>query len=112
MADTTSSPFKSPTSPASREKKRRRTETPDQPSSSQVVPQQTPRTAARYGISNEDVLKITKRAGNFKDLMSTVSEMVVWGLENPEYTDIEMGRQLVDVIHAINVPTLIYLYFR
>jgi hypothetical protein len=96
MDDTTSSPFTSP-APVANTNKRRRTESPVQPSSSPHVPEQTP------GVSNTDVSTITKRATNFKDLMHVVLDMITWGVENPEFTDEELGHQIVKVFREVNV---------
>ena len=102
MDDTPSSPFKSP-APVANKNKRRRTATPVKPSSSPPVPEQTPRTAARFGVSNTDVSTITKRATNFKDLMHVVMDMMTWGVEHPDFSDEELGHQIVKVFREVNV---------
>ena len=99
--DMHSSPCESPAPVASRENKRRRTATPDQPSS--PVPGQTSRTAARCGVSNADMSTITKRATNFKDLICVILNMIAWGIENPEFADAEVGNQIVKVFQEVNV---------
>lgn len=102
MDDTPSSPFKSPASVVNKNKCRR-TATPVQPSSSPPMLGQTPRTAACFGVSNTDVSTITKRATNFQDLIPVVLDMITWGIKNSEFTDEELGYQIVKVFREVNV---------
>ena len=111
-----SSPFRSPDHGSNRKEmvdeyggdvespiKRPRMETPPQASASPRVPTQTPRTAARYGVSHEEVKKISKKATNFKELMAVFAALIAWSQENPDFTDGELGRQVINLFQECNV---------
>lgn len=65
--------------------------------------QLSPRTAARYGVAYEEATKISKRATNFKDLMAVMAKMIAWGIENPDFSDEELGRQVIKSFRECNV---------
>ena len=90
MSPTHGSEFKSP-------KRRKLTETslPSSPQMPQQKPQQTPCTLTHYSISNDEAKKIAKKHANFKSLMTTLLEMIVWRAEKRgEFTDHELIKQL------------------
>lgn len=57
-------------------------------------PAHTSRTAAQYGVPYEEALIISKRATNFKDLMTLVAETTAWGIGNLDFSDEELGGQV------------------
>jgi hypothetical protein len=112
--DSLSSPFKTPPTRKSlidageieSPRKRSRVNTPPQVrQESSPAPQPTPRTAARYGLPHDEVSKISKKASNFKELMSVMTEMMVWGIENPDFTDQELGVQVMKAFRNSNVSS-------